>query len=405
MKNTRFSLLAVLLCLTFSLAAQQIRYDRVDFQEDPEWSKVLAQARRTGKVIFFDGYTTWCGPCKMMDRDVFTQAQVANYFNQKFINVKYDMEKDEGVELKTRFGVRAFPTYLFITGSGQIIHKIVGAYTKDGEFLTYSRLAVTPGESNAALQARYDAGERNSELMFNYLRSLRLAGNQSMEQEIATEYLKLMSKDHLMDPAYWDIVKYFLKDPASPKFHTLMENRDEIATAIGAEEVDSKIYQVFDERIKQNSHFYPGEGATFDRENEEAMIQLLRDSDFPVRNELLSRALVIRHNRIGDYDEYAATVDAMLDYRLLNTHPEPLKQFDHYASTFAKVVVEPRLLRKALRWSEYACENETHPEEQAFFLKTKADLLEKLGDAPGAQDAKSAADAAEKKAEEIKDEK
>lgn len=379
MKITKIPLLATLLFFTFELTAQEIRYDKIDFQSDPEWSKILTQARRSGKVIFLDGYTTWCGPCKKMDREVFTQLEVANYFNQKFINVKYDMEKGEGVKLKKRYGVGAFPTYLFITSRGDVVHRIVGAYLKQGEFLEYSKMAVTPGESYADLQARYEAGERNSEMMFKYFQALELAGNQRKEAEIVDQYLKLMSKDHFMDPAYWGIVNAFLKDPASREFRILMEHREEIGNAIGMQEVDEKIYSVLDNQIELASHSQQNEEAGLDPKLEEAMIQLLRESDFPARNELLSRTLVIQHNRNGDYDEYASTVDAMLEYRLLETHPEPLKQFDHHAGIFAKLVVEPRLLKKALRWAEYAIENETRPKEEALFQKTKASILEKLG--------------------------
>lgn len=53
-------------------------------------------------------YTSWCGPCKQMAQTTFVDPEVAVFFNEKFINVKVDMEKGEGKELKDRYHVKAY---------------------------------------------------------------------------------------------------------------------------------------------------------------------------------------------------------------------------------------------------------------------------------------------------------
>lgn len=62
--------------------------------EHSSWEDILKKAKEENKLIFIDAYTTWCGPCKMMARNVFTDAEVGTFFNQNFINVKLDMEKE-----------------------------------------------------------------------------------------------------------------------------------------------------------------------------------------------------------------------------------------------------------------------------------------------------------------------
>lgn len=375
MTHVRTNLFAILFCLSGQMTAQQIRYDRVDFQENPEWEQVMAEARRSGKTIFVDGYTTWCGPCKKMDKEIFTQARVANFFNQKFINVKYDMETAEGQILKVKYGVGVFPTYLFVTGNGEIVHRIVGAYLENDDFLEYAQMAVTPGRSYADLKARYENGERNSELMFDYFLALRLAGEANREKDIVEQYLKLMSKDHFMDPTYWDIVKAFLQDPTSREFKILIENRTEIGAAIGMAEVDEKIYAVLNGYFDNNQNIRP--------EDEKHIIDILRTTELARRNELLAQALAAQHLRNGEYNDYACLVDAMLDFHLINTHPDPLSEFDHHAALFEKLTVDDVLLRKALRWSEYTCEHETRPDKRSIFLTTKSKLLQKLEEIKG----------------------
>ena len=61
------------------------------------WEEALTLAKKEHKIIFVDAYTTWCGPCKQMAKDVFTQKEVGDFYNKSFINVKLDMEKGEGI--------------------------------------------------------------------------------------------------------------------------------------------------------------------------------------------------------------------------------------------------------------------------------------------------------------------
>ncbi|MEO1262826.1 MAG: thioredoxin fold domain-containing protein [Bacteroidota bacterium] len=373
---THLLAIIIFLLFQFSTIGQEIRYDRVDFQNQPVWSEVIAKAKETGKIIFLDGYTTWCRPCKKMEKEVFTRAQVANYFNQKFINVKFDMEKGEGPDLKFRYGISAFPTYLFITGSGEVVHRIVGAHTEGNDFLEHSKLASIPGKSYADLQKRYRDGERNSELIFRYLKALRMAGELEKEKGLVDDYLRLMTEDHFMDPAYWGIVKVFLKDPASREFKILVENRTAIGAAIGEKEVDKKIYSVFDEHILRSMDF--NNWSSIKSEDEATVILRLRNMESEKRNELLARALVAQHYRNGDYYDFVAVVDAMIDFNLLRDYEKRPALFIEYASVINKMAIDGKLLRRALRWVEMIDMKKLAPSEKTAYFKVKEALGGKL---------------------------
>src|ERR1700743_1265558 len=67
------------------------------------WTQVLARARTERKYIFVDCYTTWCGPCKEMDRIVYPDPKVGETYNGKFVCVKMQMDRsssDSGRSLK-----------------------------------------------------------------------------------------------------------------------------------------------------------------------------------------------------------------------------------------------------------------------------------------------------------------
>ncbi|MEI7582849.1 thioredoxin family protein [Runella sp.] len=98
----------------------------IQFVELP-WSKALQKAKKEKKLIFFDAYTSWCGPCKMLQKTVFTRSDVGTYFNATFINIKKDMEIGEGPQLANMYPIEGYPTLFFINGNGKIVTSHLGA--------------------------------------------------------------------------------------------------------------------------------------------------------------------------------------------------------------------------------------------------------------------------------------
>ena len=128
----------------------------INFEQTQEWKKMVKKAKKEKKLIFVDCYTSWCGPCKMLAKNVFTQDAVADYFNQNFVNAKFDMEKDaDGVILKKQFGVKAFPTLVFVNPVTQeVVHRMVGAGTADW-LIAGAKMANDPQNNLSAMMKRY----------------------------------------------------------------------------------------------------------------------------------------------------------------------------------------------------------------------------------------------------------
>jgi thioredoxin 1 len=98
------------------------------------WNEALALAKKENKLVFVDFHAVWCGPCKRMKKVSFTDAEVANFFNQNFVNLYLEAEKGEGVEKANFYGVRAYPTLVFISPDGKVI-KYVEGYHKPNELI------------------------------------------------------------------------------------------------------------------------------------------------------------------------------------------------------------------------------------------------------------------------------
>jgi thioredoxin 1 len=105
--------------------------DGIDFLEG-SWSKALSKAKTSGKLIFVDAYTTWCGPCKRMSANVFPNNSVGKLYNKNFINVKMDMERGDGPAFGRKYEINAYPSLLFIDGNGKLIKKVIGGQDVEG---------------------------------------------------------------------------------------------------------------------------------------------------------------------------------------------------------------------------------------------------------------------------------
>jgi len=109
---------------------------------DQKWADVLKLAKQKGRVIFVDAYAAWCGPCKDLKKQTFTNAKVTAYFNAHFISVSMDMEKGEGLTFANQFAVDSYPTLLFIDSNGRVLRKSEG-------FLDAGQLLALASQANS----------------------------------------------------------------------------------------------------------------------------------------------------------------------------------------------------------------------------------------------------------------
>lgn len=135
------------------------------------YSEALEKATVEEKLVFVDVYTDWCGPCKLMDLNVFTDPQVGGYFNERFVAIKRDQEAEafDGPELAGPNEVTELPTYLFIGANGEHVHKGTG-YFEPAAFIRLGEAALHGVVDRfSALRARYKAGERDQPFVRSYL--------------------------------------------------------------------------------------------------------------------------------------------------------------------------------------------------------------------------------------------
>lgn len=167
----------------------------------------LNKAQAEKKMLFLDCFTTWCGPCKWMAAHVFTNDTVAAFFNKNFVCIASDMEKGEGLGLAKKFGVKNYPTYIWMDATGKQIQRSVGS-TDAANFLAIAGNAMDPKKNLAYLKEQFDAGNRQPEFLLSYAHALTSAFDMS-SQTIADEYFKTQRADDLASTANWKLILEF----------------------------------------------------------------------------------------------------------------------------------------------------------------------------------------------------
>lgn len=129
---------AIIVLVVVAFKVPKVNFDEdvtggIQFKKE-SWNDVLKQAKKENKLIFLDIYATWCGPCKRLKANTFSNEEVGKLYNQKFINVALDGEKGEGLTLAQKYGVRSYPTLLFLDGNGNIVVR-TGGYHNSDEFI------------------------------------------------------------------------------------------------------------------------------------------------------------------------------------------------------------------------------------------------------------------------------
>ena len=212
-----------------------IYFDELSFEE------ALEKAKKSNKLLFVDCYTSWCGPCKILARDVFTDSEVGDYFNEHFISLKVDCEKGEGPRLRERFGVAGFPTLLFLNGEGEVVSKMVGA-SKQPVFLQKVKEGLDPNTSVYGKEKQYKAGKRDRAFVLDLITSYRNQREYKKSREVSLELLATLSEKELLTEEMWEVVQdYFVSGYGSEWWNFILKHSDEYAKLVGKEAVANKI--------------------------------------------------------------------------------------------------------------------------------------------------------------------
>ena len=194
----RKNLLWVLFISPMFLAAQG---QGIAFVHDLSWQQILEKAKAENRYVFVDCYTTWCGPCKLMDKKVYSNDSVGAYMNDSFISVRIQMDTTQqdneevcrwysaAHTIGQEYRVGMYPCYLFFSPDGHAVHKNTGRMDiKD--FLSMARAAIDTNQQYYTLLANYRKGKKNYVLIPILAQAAGRVGNYALAMQVAADYVQ-----------------------------------------------------------------------------------------------------------------------------------------------------------------------------------------------------------------------
>jgi thioredoxin-related protein len=336
--------------------------------EEGSFASILAKAKKENKLVFIDAYASWCGPCKLMVKNIFPLKSVGDYYNSNFINAKIDMEKGEGIDLAKKYNVKAFPTYLFINGNGEEVHRTLG-YVEENDFIQFAKDAGDPNKRLAALKQRFENGEKDPAFLKN-LAGLTIYNDADFSGRVLERYF--IAKPSL-DQEDVEILLAGTQSTESPLYKTFQEKKADILKIMPEEK-----YTKFDKNIKLTTIVKKSYNADTKTWNDSYFLTETQkflskeESEKILKRAKASRAL--KNKDVATYEKLS--LDLYQDTSALSSD-----ELNSLAWNFFENVNTKSSLEKAVAWAQESVKKN----ENYANTDTLANLYNKIGDKKNAK--------------------
>lgn len=363
-----------IMCLCFAGVNAQNR--SIEFREG-NWNRVLKMAKQEKKMIFVDCYTSWCGPCKMLAKNVFTQDSVADFYNEKFICVKMDMEKGEGPELAKRYEVGAFPTLLYIDADGELKHCVTG-YMQPEVLIRNGETALGGEATLEDLKARYEAGERDEAFVKQYLEVLFKACRPKLQKEVATAYIDGLDDRQFYTRGTWDIIIKHLSDPLSPTLKKVMRTKYRFCYFVAKDTVDLFLDYTLKSAVSGFVWRDPQKSA-FNQQRYDELLSYLLTVDLPKVPQYVASLYAVRKVADGDIRGMLDEMYRSIGYGIFYSFDAKL---DFIRSFLRRVEVcgDMALVKEADDWIASLIDSYNSGYYKSEYMLVRARLLKAMGD-------------------------
>ena len=326
MKLHKLFLTVFLTISSLSLHAQGIEF----MPEGSLLSEAVAKAKKEGKMVFLDCYTSWCGPCKMMANKVFPTKEVGDFMNPKFVSIKIDMEQGEGPSLVEKLQVSAYPTFIIFNSDGNETGRFLGGSDAAGFMDRVNKNSVDNG--SAAMDARFAAGERDPQFLMDYIATLGNAYKRNQCSEVAEILLEGKAETFASDSTLRMIFMKHVANPFCPAFVYTAKHPETLKAALGDNPVEMKIHSVLD-RYPRTLISEDNGNVNIDMESLDKFTALMKECNIPMYNHYRYNGLLAYAQRKQDWNAYMNALESYLsdptldmDDMSLCRHAKPLME-------------------------------------------------------------------------------
>ena len=348
------------------------------FEKNTTWEEVVAKAKAENKLIFVDCFTTWCGPCKKLDAEVFPDPSVGAFFNEHFVNLKVQMDTTKtdsdytrkwwaiGQEWHKKYGVWAYPSFLVFDSNGEIAERGVG-YMPVPQFLEKGKELINTETHYYPLKKQYENGTLSKDKLPVLAKKVINSYDRTFISQFGPAYLAsqtdLFTKDNIQ------FITMLNPEPGSTYFNLIRDNIakvDEVMEQPGVAE--NYLFRVAQQ--KYISKMTPNKADI--QPDYEGLEKTLRPLYADLTDKFILKAKISRASALKNWPEFTSNVQMFFEKYIPNIESNQLNSF---AWSIFQNCDDINCINQAINWAKYASEKSGDP----GLMDTYANLLYKAG--------------------------
>jgi thioredoxin-related protein len=352
----------------------------IKFEHGLTWEQIRAKAKAENKYIFLDAFTTWCGPCKAMAKDVFPLAEVGEFYNANFLNVKVQLDvtknDDEEVKgwyktaetIKNKYKINVYPSYLFFDPSGELVHRISGGAPAK-RFISWGKDALEPEKQYYSLKKLFDSGRKDP----GFLLALAYASQAAYDSEFSPAVIKeyLATQENIYTKDALKLLERSTKKSSDIGFDIFRNHSEKADSVLGRGRSASLVRSIVMNEVVYRTMYPKG--------LKEAVDWILVEENLStgyadISEELILEAKASHYQRFKNWPEFSKTVDA---YIAKYSNRVSNGMLNNFAWAIFEHCEDKNCVLAALEWSKKSLTGADS--KKVMYMDTYANLLYKSG--------------------------
>ena len=225
---------------------------------EQDYDKAFKLASNANKLLLIDFYTSWCAPCKKIDKVVFQNDSITELLGKDFVLLKYDAENDTIHHLSKKHHVSSYPTGLILSKEGYVLNRKYGYAGDDSEalqrsFLEFTNASLALNEENRILEGY--SNKINHRLYPTFYIDYVNRTNTKIDTSQLSDYLS--NTNDKFSEAYFSTLMYFGQDAPASIADLVLANKQKYLELYGKLDVEILLYFLasgkFSNAILENS--------------------------------------------------------------------------------------------------------------------------------------------------------
>lgn len=284
-----------IICVLFTnvTKSQGIEFFHGTFEE------ALKVAQKENKPLFVDCYTSWCGPCKLLSKEIFTLKEVGDYFNQNFVCLKLQLDSKEFncKEFIDKYKISCFPTLLWLDGFGNILHVATG-FKQGNLLIDDAKMVFNEEERLGTIFKSWENGDRSLKVAKGYF-----AFDRNSKGEFDT-YFDSLPEDQKISKPILELVAYVDLNLTGPTLEYLVKHISDYCKITESWNVNRAIEQ----RIQRNIIY------SYGREGFDDLVSVYKKWEFPNLDLIIKEAKWKYFLKNKKYSEFYNSVKEYVEF-------------------------------------------------------------------------------------------